>query len=82
MEHDFLDRYSDRDSPVHRLDARAKALVAVLFVLTVVSTPPHHLLAFVIYAGLLLWIAARLLWGQFDPTRYAGERPGGGYSTL
>jgi len=33
-------------------------------------------------AILFLWIAARLLWGRFDPTRYAGERPGGGCSSL
>lgn len=26
-------------------------------------------------ALLFLWIAARLLWGRFDPTRYAGEGP-------
>ena len=58
MEHDFLDRYSGRDSFVHRLDARAKSLAAVFYVLTVVSTPPQHLLAFVMYAGLLLWVAA------------------------
>ena len=58
MEHDFLDRYNGLDSPIHRLDARTKALVAVFFVLTVVSTPPNHLLAFVVYAGLLLWFAA------------------------
>jgi cobalt/nickel transport system permease protein len=58
MQHDFLDRYNGLDSPVHRLDARTKALAAVSFVLIVVSTPPHHLLAFAIYGGLLLWIAA------------------------
>jgi cobalt/nickel transport system permease protein len=58
MEHDFLDRYSGLESPVHRLDARTKVLMAVFFVLTVVSTPPNHLLAFVVYAGLLLWVAA------------------------
>lgn len=29
-------------------------------------------------AILFLWIAGRLLWGRFDLTQYAGERPHGG----
>ena len=58
MEHSFLDRYSDRDSPVHRLDARVKSSMAFFFVVMVVTTPPQHLEAFVAYAGLLLWMAA------------------------
>lgn len=58
MEHSFLDHYSDLDSPVHRLDARVKAVVALLFVLAVVTTPPQRLLAFLCYAGLILWAVA------------------------
>lgn len=58
MEHGFLDRYSGLRSPVHRVDPRAKAVLALAFVLVVVSTPPQHLLAFTIYAGLLAWTAA------------------------
>ena len=58
MEHSFLDRYSELDSPVHRLDPRSKALAVLAFVIVVVSTPPQHLLAFVIYAGLTAWAAA------------------------
>ena len=58
MEHGFLDRYGSLDSPLRRLDARAKVLAALAFVLAVVSTPPPHLLAFVIYAGLLAWAVA------------------------
>ncbi len=58
MEHSFLDRYSDIDSPVHRLDARTKALISLFFIMMAVTTPPQHLLAFVIYAGLLLWTTA------------------------
>ncbi len=58
MEHGFADKYSSTDSPVHRLDARSKALVALFFILMVVTTPPQHLLAFVVYAGLLLWTTA------------------------
>lgn len=58
MEHGFLDKYSGMDSCVHRLDARVKAIVALLLILTVVTTPPQHLLAFVVYGGTLLWTAA------------------------
>lgn len=58
MEHNFLDHYSSLNSPVHRLDPRVKLLLVLLFVVLVVSTPPTHLLAFVVYAGLLLWTIA------------------------
>jgi len=58
VEHGFLDRHSGLSSPVHRLDARVKALIMLGFVLAVVSTPARHLLAFVIYAGLMSWAAA------------------------
>ena len=58
MGHGFIDRFSRLDSCVHRLDARTKIVLALLFVVLVVTTPPTHLLTFVIYAGLLLWIAA------------------------
>ena len=58
MEHGFIDKYSGIDSSVHRLDARVKAIVTLSFILTVVTTPPQHLLAFVTYGGLILWIAA------------------------
>lgn len=58
MEHGFLDRYSGIDSPVHRLDPRAKVILVAAFAVTVVSTPPPHLLAFVVYAGLISWACA------------------------
>jgi cobalt/nickel transport system permease protein len=58
MEHGFIDRYSTLDSPVHRLDARAKALAALVFILVVVTTPARHILAFLIYAGIVAWGAA------------------------
>ena len=58
MRHGFLDRYSGLNTPVHRLDPRAKVILALVFTVTVVSTRPSHLLAFVIYAGLVSWTAA------------------------
>jgi len=58
MEHGFLDRYCGIDSPVHRLDPRAKVILVASFAVTVVSTPPPHLLAFVVYGGLVSWACA------------------------
>lgn len=39
MRHDFLDRYSRRDSPVHRLPAGAKLGVALALVVAIVTSP-------------------------------------------
>jgi cobalt/nickel transport system permease protein len=58
MGHGFIDRSSRLDSYVHRLDARTKIIIALLFVVLEVSIPPQHLLTFVVYAGLLLWTLA------------------------
>jgi cobalt/nickel transport system permease protein len=54
MRHDFLDKYSDRAGPLHRLDARAKivAVAAALVALNAFRTPPALLGAGA--AGLLL----------------------------
>ncbi len=58
MKYRLHTHYSAGRSPVHRLDPRTKILVTFAFVVLVVSTPPHHLLAFVVYAGLLSWVIA------------------------
>ena len=50
--------FSAGDSPVHRLDPRTKIIVTLCYTILVVSTAPHHLLVFVIYAGLLSWCVA------------------------
>lgn len=39
MRHDFLDRYSRRDSPVHRLPAGAKLGIALALVVAIVTSP-------------------------------------------
>ncbi len=54
MKHSFLDQYSDRDSLIHRLDPRTKLLAALLFILTVVLTPPSSWPAFASYLGLII----------------------------
>ena len=54
MRHDFLDKYSDRAGPLHRLDARVKivAVAVALVALNAFRTPPALLGAGA--AGLLL----------------------------
>jgi cobalt/nickel transport system permease protein len=39
MRLEFLERYSERDGPLHRLDTRVKVVAAVAFVVAVVATP-------------------------------------------
>ncbi len=48
----FLDEYSGLDSPIHRLDPRAKLIGFVGLVILCVSTPPGLWLAFVVYLAL------------------------------
>lgn len=49
MKHSFLDRYSDRDSIIHRLDPRTKLITTLFFILAVVLTPPNRWQAFALY---------------------------------
>ncbi len=49
MKHSFLDRYSDRNSFIHRLDPRTKFIVTLVFILAVILTPPIRWEAFVFY---------------------------------
>ncbi len=53
MRHSFIDKYSDLNTFVHRLDPRTRILSMVGFVLAVVMTPPTAWQAFVLY-GLLI----------------------------
>lgn len=58
MKHSFLDRYSDIDSFIHRLDPRTKVITTFAFILAMVLTPPTGWQAFALYfaiiAGLVL----------------------------
>lgn len=54
MRHDFLDRYSRLDSPVHRRPPAAKLAVAFAFVLTTLLVPPRP----AVLAGLALLLLA------------------------
>ena len=49
MEHDFLDKYSNLDSIIHRTDVRIKILVFISFVLLVILTPAGEFKMFLLY---------------------------------
>jgi cobalt/nickel transport system permease protein len=49
MKHDFIDKYSDSDSFLHRLDPRGKIIASVAAILAVVSEPAGELLPFAFY---------------------------------
>jgi cobalt/nickel transport system permease protein len=58
MKSDFLERYSTLQSPIHRLNVRAKVFVAVLLLLTTILLPPGAWIAFIGIAGILATTAA------------------------
>jgi cobalt/nickel transport system permease protein len=66
MSHVFLDKYSDLDSPLHRLDPRAKLVGFIALIIICVTTPPDLYAAFAAYLGLEIVLAAmsRLPWGH------------------
>ena len=70
MKHSFLDQYSDRDSFSHRLDARTKLLFTLLFIISVVVTPPGGWFAFALY---LTVIASLVLFSKL-PVGYVLKR--------
>ena len=57
MKHSFIDKYSDLDSPIHRLDPRTKLVLGLAFVLTLVLIPQRAWPTFGIALGLLLIVA-------------------------
>ncbi|MGH7247847.1 MAG: hypothetical protein ACREH9_07055, partial [Pseudomonadota bacterium] len=54
MHHLVLDRWSRRDSPLHRRDARAKLAALLALLIAIATTPGHATLAFALYAVLLV----------------------------
>jgi len=54
MKHGFLDKYSELNSFIHRLDPRTKILAILAFVLAVMATPPLRWEAFALYLALIL----------------------------
>ena len=66
MKHAFLDHHSRIDSPIHRLDARAKIIVFFTFILVGVSSPPSSFSLFALLAACLvvMTLVARLPLGH------------------
>ncbi|OGO20654.1 MAG: cobalt ECF transporter T component CbiQ [Chloroflexi bacterium RBG_16_50_9] len=54
MKHSFLDKYSEQDSLVHRLDPRTKFIISLLFILAVALTSPVMWPVFSIYFILMI----------------------------
>lgn len=52
MHHAYIDRFAAGDSPVHRIDPRAKVLVVLVFTALVVSVPKYEVAALFPYAVL------------------------------
>jgi cobalt/nickel transport system permease protein len=62
MKHSFLDKYSDGNSFLHRLDARTKFIFVFLFIISIALTPPGSWYVFIVYFVIMavLTVAARL----------------------
>jgi cobalt/nickel transport system permease protein len=54
MRHDFLDRYSRLESPIHNLPAIVKLLAALSIIVVTVSFPFRSYLAFLVILGILV----------------------------
>lgn len=59
----LADQYQQRDSPIHRLDPRAKIVIALLFILAVALTPAG---AFVAFGFLYLFLLFGVLLAQIE----------------
>jgi len=57
MKHGFIDKYSDLDSFVHRLDPRTKILATLAFIFAVMVTPPLPCHTFALYLALIVALA-------------------------
>lgn len=62
MHHSFIDKYSDRDSILHRFDPRLKVLCAITAIICILSTPTALASYLLFYAALILtiWLLSRL----------------------
>lgn len=62
MKHSFIDKYSNLDSTVHKLDPRIKLLLTFLGIIIIVSEPPGKILPFAFYgvAVLILILLSRI----------------------
>jgi len=57
MKHDFLDKYSNLNSLIHKLDPRTKIIAFLLFIIFVITTPPLKFQLFALYAIVIFAVA-------------------------
>lgn len=57
MKHDFIDKYSDSDSLLHKLDPRVKVLAVTTVIIAIISEPRGNLTAFPAYFALIVILA-------------------------
>ncbi len=64
MKHSFLDKYSNLDSPVHRLDPRVKTVTALILIIIIVSETRGALFPFLFYIPVVAVLVAvsRIPW--------------------
>ncbi len=55
MNHSFIDKYSNLDSPLHRIDPRAKIIAVFSCILIIVTEPPGVTFPFIFY-GIIIFI--------------------------
>lgn len=53
MHHGFLDIYSDKDLPIHRLNPTLKLIAAIIFLFVIVLTPPRFFMIFFAYLAVI-----------------------------
>ena len=64
MRHEFLDRYSRLESPIHRLPAMLKLFTATILVIMTMTVPANHAWVFITIAIILVstGFASRIPW--------------------
>ena len=58
MHHDFIDRYSRLDSPIHRLRSTPKVVVGLITIAITVLCPVMYFYPFLIILGIQLFVIA------------------------
>ncbi len=64
MRHDFIDKYSDRNSPIHRIDARVKIICILAFIVLATSAMNIYALiaSFALLTGVFIVSLVPLKW--------------------
>jgi len=79
MHHHYIDRFAQLDSPIHRLDARAKIVAVVVYTVVLISVPKYQIASLVPYAVLPFFLLS-CVWRRLIPfgTARRDRSPGHG----